>query len=132
MLRAATRRHKLARDERNCMVWFKADGLEDALLRPNIVGVGTATAGTSYSQQQVLDAFQVSDRRIQSLFLNSQIGRRYLTLPEADQNGVRRTETQAELLDKHRRVGIELGTHAIEKCLTRAQAEFDDIRYLCC
>jgi polyketide synthase Type III len=114
------------------MVWANVDNLEDALQRPKIIGVGSTTTETSYSQQQVLDAFRVTDRRIRSLFLKSQIGRRYLTLPEADQNGVPRIETQAELLDKHRRLGVELGSRAIEKCLKRAQAKPEDIRYLCC
>lgn len=105
---------------------------ENALPRPQIISVGCATHDKSYTQEDVLKLFQVKDRRLRSLFLNGAIGRRYLTLPELDQDGVPRGETQAELLEKHRRVGVLLGVRSIKKCLTRAQAESSDVGCLCC
>ncbi|SPL92148.1 Chalcone and stilbene synthases-like [[Actinomadura] parvosata subsp. kistnae] len=46
-----------------------------------IAGVGTATSGTSYTQAELLDLLGVEDPKMRSLFLNSAIERRHLTLP---------------------------------------------------
>jgi alkylresorcinol/alkylpyrone synthase/polyketide synthase Type III len=100
--------------------------------RSKIIGVGTATSESSYSQEDILDIFKVEDRRIRSLFLNGSIKRRYLALPQPDASGNRRVETQAELLDKHKTLGMELGISALQKSLQRAGATVDDVRYLCC
>jgi polyketide synthase Type III len=45
------------------------------------VRVGTAVAGKTYSQQELLDTFRIADPKVRSLFLNSAIQRRYLSLP---------------------------------------------------
>src|SRR5437016_6227667 len=100
--------------------------------RSKIIGVGTATSESSYSQEDILDIFKVEDRRIRSLFLNGSIKRRYLTLPQPDASGNRRVETQAELLNKHKALGMELGISALHKSLQRAGATVDDVKYLCC
>jgi len=110
----------------------EAVGTASCITRPEIIGVGTATSESSYSQEDLLSLFHVKDRRIRSLFLNGAIGRRYLTLPLAEPDGTRRVETQGELLNKHRAVGIELGSRALETCLERAKASAADVRYLCC
>jgi polyketide synthase Type III len=99
---------------------------------PRIVGVGTAVSPTSYSQQEVLDAFAITDPRIRSVFLNSAIERRHLTLPAMDATGARIAEPQGDLLAKHKQLAIEMGADALRACLKRAGADLADLRHLCC
>ncbi|MFJ8013293.1 3,5-dihydroxyphenylacetyl-CoA synthase DpgA [Streptomyces sp. NPDC096339] len=99
---------------------------------PRIVGVGTATTSTSYTQQEVLDAFDITDPRIRSLFSNSAIERRYLSLPEEDDEGIRHPEQQGDLLDKHKALAAAMGSEALQTCLKRAGAQLSDLRHLCC
>ncbi|MFJ2833632.1 3,5-dihydroxyphenylacetyl-CoA synthase DpgA [Streptomyces sp. NPDC087263] len=103
-----------------------------AELRPRALGVGTAVTPTSYTQQEVLDAFEIIDPKIRSVFLNSAIERRHLTLPAPDGKGGRVHEPQGDLLDKHKAKAIEMGTEALRACLKRAGAELSDLRHLCC
>ncbi|MGW4060039.1 3,5-dihydroxyphenylacetyl-CoA synthase DpgA [Amycolatopsis sp. NPDC004747] len=97
-----------------------------------ITGIGTATPATSYSQQELLDIFGVTDPRIRSLFVNSAIDRRFLVLPPENPDGTRRHETQGELLAKHRTHGMELGARAVQEFLKTTGADLSDVRYLCC
>lgn len=92
---------------------------------PRLVGVGTATPPTSYSQRDLLERFKVDDPRIRSVFLNSAIERRHLTLPDG-------VETQGQLLDRHRVQCLEMGASALLRCLEQAGADRADMRYLCC
>ncbi|GAA2266377.1 type III polyketide synthase [Streptomyces amakusaensis] len=101
-------------------------------LAPRIVGVGTSATATSYTQREVLDAFDIDDPKIRGVFLNSAIDRRHLTLPAADAHGVRHPEPQGDLLDKHKALAIEMGAEALRTCLKRAGAELSDLRHLCC
>ncbi|MEV0263410.1 3,5-dihydroxyphenylacetyl-CoA synthase DpgA [Streptomyces sp. NPDC050617] len=102
------------------------------LARPRIVGVGTATSPTSYTQEEVLEAFGITDPRIRSVFLNSAIERRNLSLPDPDDDGVRPVEPQGDLLDKHKRMAVDMGAEALLNCLRRAGADLSDLRHLCC
>ncbi|WP_067453851.1 3,5-dihydroxyphenylacetyl-CoA synthase DpgA [Actinomadura macra] len=97
-----------------------------------IVGVGTAVTATSYAQDELLDLLQITDPKIRSVFLNSAIGRRHLTLPPSDGAGARQSEAQGDLLDKHRRLAVEMGAEALATCLRQAGAELRDLRHLCC
>ncbi|MFI6084298.1 3,5-dihydroxyphenylacetyl-CoA synthase DpgA [Streptomyces sp. NPDC051217] len=99
---------------------------------PRITGVATASPETSYTQQEILDTFGVTDPRVRSLFLNSAIERRGLTLPPAAGDGPPAAETQGELLRKHVRSGLAMGREAVTGCLTDCGAAISDIRYLCC
>ncbi|MFF7976485.1 3,5-dihydroxyphenylacetyl-CoA synthase DpgA [Streptomyces sp. NPDC007905] len=99
---------------------------------PEIVGVGTAVPATSYTQQEMLDEFDITDPRVRSIFLNSAIERRGLTLPPLLPDGSRATETQGELLRKHLTNGLSMGREALEACLKNANATLADVRYLCC
>ncbi|MFE2179545.1 3,5-dihydroxyphenylacetyl-CoA synthase DpgA [Streptomyces sp. NPDC059455] len=101
-------------------------------LRPRALGVGTAVTSTSYTQQEVLDAFEITDPKIRSVFLNSAIDRRHLTLPPPDGKGGRVPEPQGDLLDKHKAKAIEMGAEALRACLKRAGAELAELRHLCC
>ena len=102
------------------------------LLKPVISGLGTANPEHSYSQKETLDVLNIEDRRIRSLFLNSAIGRRYLTLPPVREDGSRNIETQGELLQKHRASAVDMGSRAIRDCLEGIGAKISDVDYLCC
>ncbi|MFD5463750.1 3,5-dihydroxyphenylacetyl-CoA synthase DpgA [Kitasatospora sp. NPDC127059] len=97
-----------------------------------MLGVGTAVPETSYTQRELLDIFAITDPRIRSIFLNSAIERRGLTLPPPLPDGSRGVETQGQLLAKHVSSGITMGRQAVEACLKEAGATLADLRYLCC
>jgi predicted naringenin-chalcone synthase len=50
-----------------------------AVNAPRITGVGTAVPGKSFSQQELLDTFRITDAKVRSVFLNGAIGRRCLS-----------------------------------------------------
>lgn len=97
-----------------------------------ITAVGTSVTSKQYTQEELLDIFQIKDRRIRGVFLNSWIERRHLVLPPFNTDGTLRMETQGELLDKHTQAGLAMGCDSITKCLKQLNADFSDIRYLCC
>src|SRR5580698_573095 len=101
-------------------------------LEARILGVGTAAPPVCYSQSELLSKFNVKDRRIRSVFLNSAIESRYLTLPATREDGYLRTETQGELLKKHRTCATQLGARAITECLESMRVHASDILFLCC
>jgi len=94
--------------------------------------VGTAVSDTSYSQHELLDLLAIENPKIRSVFLNSAIDRRFLTLPPRNQDGARTPEPQGDLLDKHKRIAVEMGCRALEACLKAAGATLDELRHLCC
>ncbi|WP_430981015.1 hypothetical protein [Streptomyces luteoverticillatus] len=81
--------------------------LSPARTTARIVGLGTAVPAFSYPQQELLDIFSIEDPRIRSVFLNSAIERRFLTLPPELPDGTRHIESQGELLRKHEPQGGE-------------------------
>ncbi|MBC2879033.1 type III polyketide synthase [Streptomyces sp. TYQ1024] len=95
--------------------------------------VATAVPPQSYTQAEVLDLYDIADPRIRSLFANSAIERRHLTIPPIEAGtGRPRMETQGELLAKHRRSGLAMGAEALEKCVKQSGAALSDIGYLAC
>lgn len=97
-----------------------------------IMSVGTAVSEQSYSQRELLDIFDITDPRIRSVFLNSAIERRFLTVAPRDGEGTLRSEPQGELLAKHKRLALDMGARAVRACLDGAGIVLDDIDYLCC
>lgn len=97
-----------------------------------IVGVGTAAPETSYTQQELLDLFEIDDERVRSLFHNGSIERRHLHLPPPAPDGGLVVESQADLLAKHCNDGIELGGRALRATVESAGRDLADIGYLCC
>ena len=97
-----------------------------------VTGVGTAVAGQPYSQQDLLSIFRITDAKVRSIFLNSAIERRYLSLPARGVDGTRMTEAQGDLLDKHKAVAVDMGARAIDACLKNAGAALSDVGHLCC
>ncbi|GAB1510947.1 3-oxoacyl-[acyl-carrier-protein] synthase III C-terminal domain-containing protein [Actinophytocola sp. KF-1] len=96
-----------------------------------ILAVGTAVPETAYSQRELVDLLGITDPRVRSVYLNSAIERRFLTLPEPGPDGIR-AETTGELLAKHKAQGVSMGTRAVQECLKHIGAEPSDIGYLCC
>ncbi|NAS26908.1 type III polyketide synthase [Herbidospora sp. NEAU-GS84] len=97
-----------------------------------IAGVGTAVTPESYGQAELLDILRIDDPKARSVFLNSAIDRRHLTLPPADETGARLPESQGDLLDKHKRLAVQMGAEALEACLKNAGAGLGDLGHLCC
>lgn len=97
-----------------------------------IIGVGTAVTEVSYSQRELLDRFRITDPKIRSVFLNSAIERRYLTLPSPSTAAPFPQESQGELLTKHKRLALDMGARAVRACLQDAGIELADVDYLCC
>jgi len=97
-----------------------------------MVGVGTATTGTPVSQIELLDLLGIEDPKVRSVYLNSAIDQRRLTLPEPDATGRRHPEPQGKLLEKHKRLAVEMGAQALQACLKRAGASLSDLSHLCC
>lgn len=100
-------------------------------MTPHLLGVGTAVPDNSYSQRELLELFGIQDPRIRSIFLNSAIDRRFLTLPPKGPDGSREMETQGQLITKHRTHGIDMGGRALMECLKDSEADLGDVRYLC-
>lgn len=99
---------------------------------PRIAGVGTAVTADSYSQRELLEIFRISDPRVRSIFLNSAIERRHLTIPPAGEDGAPVQEIQGDLLAKHKRLAVEMGARALLNCLENIGAGLDRLDYLCC
>ena len=99
---------------------------------PLLLAVGTATPDTSYTQAEIMDLLHVVDPRLRSIFANSSIERRCLTLPVAGSGDSSASETQGELLSKHRRTALRIGSRAIRRCLDRAGKFEKDVGYLSC
>lgn len=97
-----------------------------------MVGVGTAASATSYSQQDLLDTFAIADPKVRSVFLNNAVLRRFLELPLPAPDGTPSAETQADLLERHKRLAVNMGIRALRACLDDAGATVSDIRHLCC
>lgn len=101
--------------------------------RPHIVEVATAVPPQSYTQTEVLDLYGMADPRVRSLFANSAIERRHLTIPPVEAGtGRPRTESQGELLAKHRESGLAMGAEALEKVVKQSGASLSDVAYLAC
>ncbi|MQY03031.1 3,5-dihydroxyphenylacetyl-CoA synthase DpgA [Actinomadura macrotermitis] len=97
-----------------------------------IAGVGTALGPDSYTQDELLELLGIDDPKIGSLFRNSAIDRRHLTLPPPGPAGGRESEPQGDLLDKHKRLAVRMGAEALEACLKNAGAGVSDVAHLCC
>jgi predicted naringenin-chalcone synthase len=106
--------------------------VRQAVNAPRITGVGTAVSGESYSQQELLETFRITDPKVRSIFLNSAIQRRYLSLPTLSDDGIRVQESQGDLLGKHKALAVDMGARAIDACLNDARATLSDIGHLCC
>ncbi|WP_316529589.1 3,5-dihydroxyphenylacetyl-CoA synthase DpgA [Kitasatospora brasiliensis] len=99
---------------------------------PRIVGVGTAVPPEHYSQEELLDLFGITDRKVRSVFLLGSIEQRSLVLPPVGPDGGRVRESQGDLLEKHKTWAVSLGADALALCLKRIGAGLSEVAYLCC
>ena len=97
-----------------------------------MVGVGTAVTGTPVSQDALLELLEIDDPKVRSVYLNSAIANRSLTLPEPGADGRRLPEPQGALLAKHKSLAVEMGGRALQNCLDSIGASLSDLRHLCC
>jgi 3,5-dihydroxyphenylacetyl-CoA synthase len=97
--------------------------------RPRILSVGTANPPERYTQEEVLEKYRMPNKMVRSLFKSGHIRTRHLMLPEPDEDGIPR-ETQGELLAKHRRGAMMMGSQAIERALEPMGLTTADIDYL--
>jgi polyketide synthase Type III len=99
---------------------------------PRIAGIGTAVTGRAYGQQELLDIFKITSPKVRSVFLNNAIKSRFLSLPPVGSDGARIQETQGQLLDKHKRLTVDMGARALQECLRDTGVELSDVAFLCC
>ncbi|WP_332838836.1 3,5-dihydroxyphenylacetyl-CoA synthase DpgA [Nocardia bovistercoris] len=92
--------------------------------------MATANPPTVYSQRELVDMLAIDDPKIRGVFLNGGIEHRHLTLPPVDAQGNFRSETQGELLRKHRHYGVRTGASAIRRCLDGIGKEPHEVDYL--
>jgi len=98
-------------------------------VQPRIVAVGTSQPPRTYTQQDLLELFTCTDPRIRRFFESSHIRKRHLVLPDPSADGTMPNEDGTELLAKHLRVGVEIGSEAIERCLASGPIRADELDY---
>ena len=98
---------------------------------PHLRSVATSFPPTWYTQSEVLERFQITDPKVASLFTGGGIDGRALCLPNVEDQGFTE-ETQAQLLQKHREMGIRLAADAITAAVGEAGFALEDVGYLCC
>ncbi|WP_310777916.1 3,5-dihydroxyphenylacetyl-CoA synthase DpgA [Mycobacterium sp. Z3061] len=101
-------------------------------MQARLCAVGTSVPPFRYTQDELINRFNIEDDKIRSLFKNSSIASRHLVLPPRDANGKLVPESQGQLLDKHREWGIKMAAEAMDKCLANTGRTPADVDYLCC
>jgi predicted naringenin-chalcone synthase len=101
-------------------------------LQPRILAVGTANPPDRYTQQQILDLYGITDRRISALFRSSHIRQRHLILPDPNPDGSAPEESNQQLLEKHRTTALEIGAGAIRAALDQLSLTAGDVSQLTC
>lgn len=97
-----------------------------------ILGVGTATPPNAYTQQELIELFDITDERTQGVYLNSCIEKRYLSLPAVCEVNGFQTESQGQLLSKHKEQAVIVGAKALMACLEGIDFTKDQVASLCC
>jgi 3,5-dihydroxyphenylacetyl-CoA synthase len=98
--------------------------------QPRLITIGTQTPEQKYTQAEILEHFQITDKKISRIFNHSHIKSRYLSLPKPNPDGSLPDEDQAALLKRHQRVALEIGEGAIKKALKKAGLIPEDIDYI--
>ncbi|RLE31066.1 MAG: type III polyketide synthase [Acidobacteria bacterium] len=99
-------------------------------LRPRITAVGTANPQPTYTQDEVLELFRCDDPKVRRFFESGHIHKRHLVLPEQGPDGIVPDENGTELLEKHTRISLEIGSEAIRKCLANSPYRADQLDYI--
>lgn len=101
-------------------------------LYPQILNIATANPPNKYTQLEVVELFGTRNIKIKKLFKKSHIKGRYLYLPNPGENGIISNETNHELISKHLKGSIELGTIATRKCLSQQGVDVSEIDHIIC
>lgn len=99
---------------------------------PRLLSVATGNPGKMYRQQELLDLFGVTDKKISKIFSNSHISTRFLSLGTPDDSGRLGDESGLELYNKHREQAIAAGKRVITQALEHAGLQPSDIDYIAC
>lgn len=99
---------------------------------PQMMSIGTANPPNKYTQLEVIELFGTQNPIIKRLFRNSHIKQRFLYLPDPGEDGIICNETNHELIVKHLKGSIELGTIAVKKCLSQQDTDVSDIDHIVC
>ncbi len=99
-------------------------------LSPRLIAIGTATPPQKYTQAEILEIFGITNPKTRKIFSNSHIKSRHLCLPKPNQEGQRVQESQGDLLEKHKKMALEIGQSAINKALEKARLTPQDIDYI--
>ncbi|NEQ98061.1 MAG: type III polyketide synthase [Cyanothece sp. SIO2G6] len=97
---------------------------------PRLIAIGTETPSAKYTQAEVLKIFGIEQPKISRIFSNSHIKSRHLCLPQFSLDSTISQESQADLLEKHKQVALDIGQSAIKKALEKADLNPQDIDYI--
>lgn len=97
---------------------------------PRLIAIGTATPPHKYTQADVLKILNITNPKTRKIFSNSHIKSRHLCLPKPNQEGQRVQESQGDLLEKHKKMALDIGQSAIKKALEKAGLNPQDIDYI--
>jgi 3,5-dihydroxyphenylacetyl-CoA synthase len=100
------------------------------IIAPRIISVGTANPPKAYTQQDIIDLFNVDDPRLTQFFTNSHIRKRHLVLPEQSPDQTVPHEDGEQLLAKHRLWTVDLGKQAIARCLEPRGLQAADVDFM--
>lgn len=84
-----------------------------------------------YSQNEICDNLNISNKRVRSIFVNGGINKRHLAIDKWPTNSDN-NETYAEMLGRHEHFSLSLGENAIRKCLKKIDRNLEDIDCICC
>ena len=99
-------------------------------VNPRLVSVGTATPPNTYTQQDLLELFKCDNPLVRRFFESSHIRKRHLVLPEPGPDGKLPTESGEQLIAKHKKWGLRIGSEAVMRCLHAYGARPSDVDYL--
>lgn len=98
---------------------------------PYILACAHDVPETSYTQHEVCDNLGIEDSRIRSIFINSGISKRHLSIKDMAESEPN-AESHGEMLDRHEYSALRLGENAINKCLAKIGKNLEDIACICC
>jgi alkylresorcinol/alkylpyrone synthase/polyketide synthase Type III len=99
--------------------------------RPRLAAVGTAIPEARYEEEEIAELLGVPEGVGRRFFRTSGIETRHLYMRPTPDGAIPR-EGQSELLERHRRGGLDLGQRAIAACLAQVDLQTADIDFLCC
>jgi predicted naringenin-chalcone synthase len=103
-----------------------------ARVAPRVLSIATSNPGQPYTNEQLIELFDINDSKLVNHFRNSRISRRYLTLPPAGTDGRVGSESSAELAAKHKREAVAAGAEATLLALEAAGLKPHDLDYIAC